>query len=135
MLLMCPEYVKMEYAEETTVEGYLPDGHFDKAVDPFARPSKWSEGQGHFPTELGSIPEGVVGFPTLSEAWKAKRTIAAILSYLTLVHDEIFEAFPSGKVPPVEKTTMRTEKEMAPYLKEPFTEGWRPIYAIPKMGL
>ena len=63
MLLLAPEFVKMEYAQETTVEGYLPDGHFDKAVDPFARPSKWSEGQGHFPIELGSIPEGVVGFP------------------------------------------------------------------------
>ena len=68
-------------------------------------------------------------------AQKAKRTIAAILSYLTLLHDEILEAFPAGKVPPIEKTTMRTEKEMEPYLKEPFTEGWRPIYAIPKMGL
>jgi creatinine amidohydrolase len=85
--------------------------------------------------KLGSIPEGVVGFPSLSEARKARRTIAAILSYLTLVHDEIIEAFPAGKVPPIETTTMRTEKEMEPYLKEPFTEGWRPIYSIPKMGL
>lgn len=135
MLLLAPEYVDMVLAEETTVEGYLPDGHFDKAVDPFARPSKWSEGQGHFPIELGSIPEGVVGKPNIATAAKAKRTIAAILSYLTLVHDEIFEAFPPGKLPPIEKTTMRTEKELEPYLKEPFTEGWRPIYAIRKMGL
>jgi len=135
MLLLAPEYVEMSLAEETTVEGYLPDGHFDKAVDPFARPSKWSEGQGHSPIELSSIPEGVVGKPTLAAAQKAKRTIAAILSYLTLVHDDIFTTFPPGKLPPIEKTTMRTEKEMEPYLKEPFTEGWRPIYAIPKMGL
>ena len=49
--------------------------------------------------------------------------------------DEIIEAFPSGKVPPIEKTTMRTEKEMEPYMKEPFTDGWRPIYSIRKMGL
>ena len=135
MLLLAKEYVEMELAEETEVHGYLPDGHFDKAVDPFHRASKWSEGQGHFPIELGSIPEGVVGKPTLSSPEKARRTIAAILSYLTLVHDEIFEAFPAGKVPPIEKTTMRTDKEMEPYLKEPFTEGWRPIYAIRKMGL
>ena len=135
MLLLEPDYVEMNYAEETVVEGYLADGHFDKAVDPFARPSKWSEGQGHFPTEMGSIPEGVVGRPTIGTAQKARKTIAAILSYLTLVHDEIFEAFPSGKIPPIEKTTMRTEKEMGPYLKEPFTDGWRPIYAIRKMGL
>jgi creatinine amidohydrolase len=135
LLLLAKEFVEMQLAEETTVEGYLPDGHFDKAVDPFARPSKWSEGQGHFPTEMGSIPEGVVGRPTIGKAEKAKRTIAAIVSYLTLVHDEISEAFPAGKLPPIDKTTMRTEKEMEPYLKEPFTEGWRPIYSIQKMGL
>jgi creatinine amidohydrolase len=85
--------------------------------------------------EINSIPEGVVGRPTISDARKAKRTIAAILSYLTLVWEEILAAYPAGKLPPVEKTTMRTAKEMEPYLKEPFTEGWRPIYAIPKMGL
>jgi creatinine amidohydrolase len=76
-----------------------------------------------------------VGHPNIATAQKAKRTIAAILSYLTLVHDEILEAFPAGKVPPIEETTLRTEKEMEPYLKEPFTEGWRPIYSIRKMGL
>jgi hypothetical protein len=76
-----------------------------------------------------------VGRPTIGTAQKAKRAIAAILSYLTLVHDQILEAFPAGKLPPVEKTTMRTEKEMEPYLREPFTDGWRPIYSIPKMGL
>ena len=135
LLLLAKEYVEMSYAQETTVTPYLPDGHFDKAVDPFGRPSRWSEGQGHFPTEMGSIPEGVVGRPTIGKAEKAKRTIAAVLTYLTLVHDELFEAFPSGKLPPIEKTTMRTEEEMVPYLKEPFTPGWRPIYAIRKMGL
>ncbi|MBA7642637.1 3-dehydro-scyllo-inosose hydrolase [subsurface metagenome] len=135
MLLMAPEYVDLPFAQETRVEGYLPDGHFDKAVDPFARPSKWSEGQGHFPIELASVPEGVVGRPNISSPNKARRTIAAILSYLTLVNDEILQAFPPGKLPSVEETTMRTEKELEPYLKEPFTEGWRPIYAIRKMGL
>jgi creatinine amidohydrolase/Fe(II)-dependent formamide hydrolase-like protein len=135
LLLLAKEYVEMQYAQETEVHAYLPEGHFDKAVDPFGRPSRWSEGQGHFPTEMGSVPEGVVGRPTIAKAEKAKRTIAAILSYLTLVHDDLREAFPPGKLPPIEKTTMRTEEEMVPYLKEPFTPGWRPIYAIPKMGL
>ncbi|MFH0881932.1 MAG: 3-dehydro-scyllo-inosose hydrolase [bacterium] len=135
MLLLAKEYVQMDLAQETSVPGYLPDGHMDKAVDPFARPCKWSEGQGHFPIEIAAIPEGVVGRPNIATAQKAKRTIAAILSYLTLLHDEILKAFPSGKVPPIEKTTMRTAREMEPYMKEPFTKGWRPIYAIQKMGL
>ncbi len=135
LLLLAKEYVAMQYAQETKVDGYLPDGHFDKAVEPFARPSKWSEGQGHFPIEVASVPEGVVGRPTLGTAKKAKRVIAAILSYLTLVNDEILEAFPPGELPPIEGTTLRTTAEMEPYLKEPFTEGWRPIYAIRKLGL
>ena len=100
MLLLEPEYVEMALAEETEVKGYLPEGHFDKAVEPFARPSKWSEGQGHFPTELGSIPEGVVGRPNIAKAQKAKRTIAAILSYLTLVHDEILKHFQRARFLP-----------------------------------
>jgi len=135
LLLLAPEYVEMSVAEETKVDHYLPEGHFDKSVDPFGRPSKWSEGQGHFPIELASVPEGVVGRPTHGDAKKAKRTIAAILSYLTMVQNHILEAFPAGKLPPIEKTTLRTEKEMEPYLKEPFSPGWRPIYSIQKMGL
>ena len=135
MLLLAPEYVDMDLAEETEIEAFIPDGHFDKAVDPFARPSKWSEGQGHFPIEVAAIPEGVVGKPNIAAAQKAKKTIAAVLSYLTLVHDDILAAFPAGELPPVEQTTLRTPKEMEPFLKEPFSEGWRPIYAIRKMGL
>ena len=135
LLLLAKEYVDMQYAQETDVGGYLPEGHFDKSVEPFARPSKWSEGQGHFPIEIASVPEGVVGRPNIADPRKARRTIAAILSYLTLVHDEILETFPAGKLPPIEETTLRTEKEMEPYLKKPFTDGWRPIYAIRKMGL
>ena len=49
-------------------------------------------------------------------------------------NDQILDAFPSGKVPPVEKTTLRTEKEMEPYLKEPFAEGWKSVYEIPMKG-
>ena len=45
-------------------KGYLPDGHFDKSVDPFSRPSRWSEGEGHFAIEIAATPEGVVGKAT-----------------------------------------------------------------------
>ena len=51
------------------------------------------------------------------------------------VFDEIMKAFPPGKLPPVEGTTLRTAAEMEPYFREPFTDGWRSIYAIRKMGL
>jgi creatinine amidohydrolase len=66
---------------------------------------------------------------------KAKRPIAAILKYLTLLNDQILEAFPPGTVPPVEKVTLRTEEEMKPFLKEPLSEGWKSVYELPAIGV
>ena len=84
--------------------------------------------------EMSATPEGVVGKPTLATAEKAKRPIAAILSYLTLTIDQILETFPAGTVPPVEEVTLRTAEEMEPYLKEPGTRGWKPVLALPRRG-
>jgi len=133
-LLLFPEMVDMDYAVDTEGISYLPDGHFDKSVDPFGRPSRWSEGEGHFAIEIAATPEGVVGKARAGAAYKAKRPLAAILRYLTLVHDEILEAFPPGKVPPVEMVTLRTEEEMEPFLREPLSPGWKPVYALPRIG-
>jgi len=56
-LLLFPEMVDMAYAVDTQGKSYLPEGHFDKAVDPFGRPSRWSEGEGHFAIEIAATPE------------------------------------------------------------------------------
>ena len=133
-LLFHPEMVDMRYAVDTEGVAYLPDGHFDKSVDPFSRPSRWSEGEGHFAIEIAATPEGVVGKATHGSAEKAKRPVAAILKYLTLLNDQILEAFPAGIVPPVEEITLRTEAEMEPYLREPLSEGWKPVYRLPRIG-
>lgn len=134
-LLMFPEgMVDMSLAEEAEGKMFLPGGHFDTSVDPHRRPHRWSEGEGHFAIEIAATPEGVVGKPGLATAAKAKRPIAAILSYLTLTIDQILEAFPPGTVPPVEEVTLRTEEEMAPYLKEPGSPGWKPVYSLPRRG-
>ena len=111
-----------------------PEGHFDKSVDPFGRPSRWSEGEGHFAIEIAATPEGVVGKATHGTAEKAKRPVAAILRYLTLLNDQILEAFPAGTVPPVEEVTLRTDAEMEPYLKEPLSAGWKSVYQLPRIG-
>ena len=37
-LLLHPDMVDMAYAVDTEGKAYLPDGHFDKSVDPFGRP-------------------------------------------------------------------------------------------------
>ncbi len=133
-LLLFPEMVRMEYAEETQGVPYLPDGHFDNSVDSFHRPQRWSEGEGHFGIEIKATPEGVVGKPTLGAAEKAKRPMAAILRYLTLVCDEILAAFPPGEVPPTEMVSLRTAGELEPYLREPMSEGWRSVYGLPRVG-
>lgn len=98
------------------------------------RPHRWSEGEGHQPIELVATPEGSVDSPSLGEAGKAKRPIAAILEYLKLTHDQILETFPPGEVPPVEETTLRTAAEMEPYQREPKSEGWKPVYSLPWIG-
>ena len=87
-LFLFPEMVDMKFAVDTKGEAYLPDGHFGQSVDAVARPSRWSEGEGHAAIEIKSTPEGVVGSPTLATAEKAKRPLAGILSYLTLLIDE-----------------------------------------------
>lgn len=63
---------------------------------------------------------------------KQGRPIAAIVKDLTLVIDQILEAFPPSKVPPVEEVTLRSASAMEPYLKEPLSEGWKSVYALPR---
>ncbi len=133
-LLLHPDMVDMRYAVDTEGKGYLPDGHFDKSVDPFSRPSRWSEGEGQIAIEIAATPEGVVGKAKAGSAEKAKRPVAAILRYLTLLNDQILEAFPAGKLPPTEEVTLRTDKEMEPFLREPLSKGWKPVYALPRLG-
>ena len=133
-LYLFPDMVDMTYAVNTQGVNYLPDGHFDKSVDPYGRPSRWSEGEGHFAIEISATPEGVVGNAADAEAWKAKRPLAAILRYLTLLVDDILAAFPPGTVPPVEEVTLRTAAEMESFLREPMSPGWKPVYALPLLG-
>ncbi|RKX55750.1 MAG: creatininase family protein, partial [Thermotoga sp.] len=90
--LLFPEMVDMSLAQDTKTRGYLPNGHFDTSVEPFHRPHRWSEGEGQGPIELAAQPEGVVGRATLGDPKKARRPIAAIVKYLTLVNDQILDA-------------------------------------------
>jgi len=76
----------------------------------------------------------VVGKARSASPEKAKRPLAAILRYLTLLCDQILEAFPAGSVPPVEEVTLRKAGDMEPFLREPLSEGWKSVYALPKIG-
>ncbi len=134
-LLLFKDMVDMSYVQDTESIQFLPDGHMDASVDPYRRPCRWSEGEGHQAIERYATPEGVVGKPSKATAQKAKRPIVAILKYLTLLQDQILEAFPPGEVPPVEQMTLRTAEEMAPFLKEPFSDGWKSIDELPRIGI
>ncbi len=46
--------------------------------------------------------------------------------------DDILEAFPPGVLP--EKVSLRDPKELAPFLQEPWSEGWKSVYELPHMG-
>ncbi len=134
-MLLFNDMLDMNAAEEAWPTSYLFDGHYDTSVESYRRPARWSEGEGHAAIERHGTPEGVVGNPRLATPEKAKRPIAAILKYLTLVHDEIREKFPPGEVPPVEMTTLRTKEELAPFLLEPLSDGWKSVDQLPKIGI
>lgn len=133
--LLFPDMIDMDAAQEAWPTGYLFKDHYDNSVDSMRRPARWSEGEGHAAIERRGTPEGVVGNPKLATARKAKRPIAATLKFLTLIHDEIRRELPPGVVPPVEMTTLRTEEELAPFLKEPLSEGWKSVDQLPRIGI
>ena len=134
-LLLFKDMIDMSVVQDAQGKAFLPDGHLDRSVEPFRRPCRWSEGEGHIAIERFATPEGVVGSPSKATAEKAKRPIAAILKYLTLLQDEILEAYPAGKVPPVEEMTLRKEKDMEPFLREPLSEGWKSVDELPRIGI
>ncbi len=131
-LLMFKDMINMDYVRDAEGESFIADGHFDLSVDPYRRPHRWSEGEGHFAIERFAVPEGVVGQPSRATAEKAKRPVAAICEYTKMMIDDILEAFPPGKLP--EKVSLRDPEELAPFLKEPWAEGWKSVYELPQMG-
>jgi creatinine amidohydrolase len=132
--LLFPEMVDNEYISDASGKKLMKDGWFDNSVTDYCRPHQWFEGEGHAAIEMHGTPEGVCGQATLADPCKAKRPIAAMAKILTLLVEDILESFPAGTVPPVELTTLRTEAEMAPFLKEPLSDGWKSVYAIPRIG-
>lgn len=133
-LLLFPDMIDMKYVKDERGKSFLPGGHFDTSVDPWRRPHRWSEGEGHSAIERAGTPGGVVGEPSLATAEKAKRPIAAILSYLTLCVDQILDTYPSGKLPPVDQITLRDPKDLEPFLKEPYAPGWKSVFELPLIG-
>jgi creatinine amidohydrolase len=133
--LLFPDMVDMSVCVDAQPESMMLQGHFDTSVNSLFRPHEWSYAEGHNVIERFGTPEGVVGYPSRGTADKARRPIAAILKYLTLMIDEIREAFPPGKVPPCGKFSFRSQEEIDACLKEPLSEGWKSVHELHKIGV
>ena len=136
-LLMFKEMVDMGVVVDADPQsmGMLDDGYYDGSVDSFHRPNKWSEAEGHRVIERYATPEGVVGKPSRADARKAKRAIACICEYLTMMVQDIIEKYPAGTVPDPKKFTVRPYEEIEPCLREPLSEGWKSVHELPKRGI
>ena len=126
--------VDMSVCVDSQPIGLALKGHYDTSVDSYGRAHTWSEGEGHNVIERYGTPEGVVGYPSRGDAFKAKRPIAAICEYITLMITEMLEAFPAGTAP-VEGFTTRPKEEVEPCFREPLSEGWVSVHELPKRGI
>ena len=133
-LLMFPDMVDMEHAVDGTPKSLFKPGWFGNSFNDYGRPHQWFEGEGHNAFEISATRNGVVGLQTIAHAKKAKRPVVAMCKLMVQLVEDILELYPSGEVPPVEETTLRTAEEMAPYLKEPLSEGWKSVYQLPHIG-
>jgi creatinine amidohydrolase len=79
--------------------------------------------------EVLVYPEGVIGRPTLATAEKAKAGLDVLLDYMCKLVDDIMTRFPAGKLPPMDKVTMRDPKEVEALLKGPLNGGTH-LYTI-----
>lgn len=129
-LALLPEMCHMEDACDTKPYGYLKDGHIDKAGDLLGRPIRWCAQVGCGPIEVFAYPEGCVGKTTLASADKAKPGVEKFLDYLESLVNDIMEAFPVGKLPPIEEVTQRSKEELEAVLKGPLVKGGKNIYTI-----
>lgn len=128
-LALFPEMLNMDYAVDTSPQGFMPPGHIDKAGNMTHKPIAWYGHAGLVPLEVVATPEGVVGKATLASGDKAKPGVEEFLDYFEGLINTIMEKYPVGKLPPIEQVTMRDKEEMEQLLKGPF-KGGKSIYTI-----
>lgn len=133
-LFLFPEMIDPNRFVDTAGQSLMKEGWFDGSITDYGRPHQWCDGEGHSAIEMHATPEGVIGKQSLADPEKAKRPIVFMCKLLVQLIDDVLEAFPPGKTPTAEEFSLRTEEELAPYLKEPMSEGWRSAYAIPRIG-
>jgi creatinine amidohydrolase/Fe(II)-dependent formamide hydrolase-like protein len=128
-LALFPEFCNMKLAVDNKPVGFLPPGHVDKGGEVYHAPIKGHEHIGLSGIELREYPEGVIGHPTLASADKAYAGLNALMDYMCKLIGDIMTKFPAGVLPPVDKVTMRSEEEVAQYVKGALNGG-KSIYNL-----
>ena len=132
-LALFPEFIRMEDAVDTQPQGFLPEGHIDKAGNLLHRPIAWYGQVGCGPIESAATPEGVVGKATAADAAKARPGVNKLLDYMEKLVNDIMTVFPAGKLPPIEKVSGATgskREQIEAAIKGPLAEGGCSIYNL-----
>ncbi len=129
-MALFPEMCRLEDAEDTKTEGFLPEGHVDKGGDIYGYPIPGHCQWGTRGIECITHPEGVLGKASLADPKKAYKTIEVFLDYLVKLHNDILERFPPGVLPPIELTTQRNREEIEAVIKGPGEKGGRHLYTL-----
>jgi len=123
-----PEFMDMKLAVDNKPEGFLPPGHVDKAARCTMHRSRgmsmWAwvhRGQGlprrgHRSSDAGQCGQG-------------EARCGSLMDYMCKLIGDIMTRFPAGVLPPADKVSMRSQKEIDDLLKGPLNGGTS-IYTI-----
>jgi creatinine amidohydrolase len=129
-MALFPEMINMEHALDTEGLSLFPPGHINSSGSAYNLPIPFWQHVGGSAIEPVQTPEGIVGKATLADPEKAKPGVYAMCDYLEKLVNDIMTMYPVGKLPPIEKITMRSPEEIADVMKKPSEPGWKHIYTI-----
>jgi 3-dehydro-scyllo-inosose hydrolase len=123
-MALFPEMIKLKDAPPNSPPIKLfPDGHIDKSGNAYGLPIPFWQQMGASAIEVISTPSGVVGNAQLADPKKAEVGLIKIMDYLEKLVNDILQAYPVGKLPPIKAMSMRDEKEVEDVIKGPFNGG------------
>jgi 3-dehydro-scyllo-inosose hydrolase len=126
-----PDMVKDKDLIDVDIKAkYIKGDHFNGPGEPDTSPIRYWAHVGAIGSEVCIYPEGSLGYSTRSSAQKALPGVEAVLNYLEKLVNDIMEAFPPGKLPPVEEFTQKSSEEFKAVLKNPDDPEWKNLYVL-----
>ena len=119
-MALFPEFIQMKDAVDTAGISLFPAGHINKSGSAYNLPIPFWQHVGGCAIEPIATPEGVVGSATLADPKKAIPGVEAMCDYMEKLVNDIMKMYPAGKLPPMDKITMRDPEEIEGVMKKPF---------------